>query len=182
MKNQIIYASKSILLIGLVSLMFILTACSSPNNANSGTNAANIISDNTTGNSPVANNPTVNTPPVTNSPAATNPPISPPASSGTKLTDSQYANNAYLISGDSLDATAQAATSGFSIQKTSNPDNTTTISLTSTNPGYTNQTYTLQAGQQLYFIEQNSGDDGTGDAFIGDDRAIIVDAQGYIVQ
>jgi len=101
----------------------------------------------------------------------------------TKLADSQYANFAYLISGDTLDSSAKAATSGFTITKTPNSDGTTTISLTSTNPEYQDQTYTLQPGEKLYFIERNMGDDSGGqEGFLGDDTAIIVDAQGYIVQ
>ena len=99
-----------------------------------------------------------------------------------KLSDSQYAANSYLISGDTLDDAAQQAMSGFSMQKTANADGTTTISLSSTNPEYKNQTYTLQPGQQLYFIERALGDDSNNqEGAIGDDNAVVVDSQGYII-
>jgi hypothetical protein len=87
-----------------------------------------------------------------------------------------------LISGATLDAAAVNVTSDFDIKKTVNSDGTTTIVLSSTNPEYSTQTYTLQSGEQLYFIERNLGDDSNIDANLGDDMAIKVDAQGYIVQ
>ena len=100
-----------------------------------------------------------------------------------KLADSRFAPNAYLISGDTLDAAAQQATSGFTIQKTANADGTTTISLSSSNPEYQNQTYTLQPGQKLYFIETALGDDNNNqENNLGDDRALITDADGNIIQ
>jgi hypothetical protein len=100
----------------------------------------------------------------------------------TKFSDSAYASSSYLISGDTLDSGAKMATAGFNIQKTTLPDGSLQISLTSTNPEYKNQTYTLTAGQKLYFIETNPGDDsGTKELNLRDDSAIIVDADGYIV-
>jgi zona occludens toxin (predicted ATPase) len=118
--------------------------------------------------------------PITTQPS--NPATVNPAPAAVKFSDSQYAAYAHLISGDTLDAAAQSATSGFNIQKTSNADGTTTIALSSTNPEYQNQTYTLQSGEQLYFIERNPGDDNGGEGALGDDTAIVVDANGYIVQ
>jgi hypothetical protein len=96
---------------------------------------------------------------------------------------SQYAANSYLISGETLDSAAQTATSGFNIQKSTLPDGSLQINLTSTNPEYHDQTYTLTAGQKLYFIEAFLGDDSDNrEANLGDDTAIVVDADGYIVQ
>lgn len=104
-------------------------------------------------------------------------------SNETKLSDSPYANYAYLISSDPLSADAQQAISGFNINKQTNSDGTTTINLIALNPEYQNQTYTLQPGQSLYFIERSMGDDGNGtENFLGDDHAIIVDSNGYIIQ
>lgn len=101
---------------------------------------------------------------------------------GTKLSDSQYANAAYLISTDTLSADAQTAITGFNIQKTSNSDGSTTYNLIAINPEYQTQSYTIQPGQSLYFIENNLGDDSTGaENFPGDDMAIVVDANGFIV-
>jgi hypothetical protein len=105
-----------------------------------------------------------------------------PQNSGTKLSDSPYASYAHLISGDSFDAGTRQALIGFTVDKTVNTNGTTTIVLNATNPEYNTQTYTLQPGQQLYFIERNLGDDAGQERNLGDDAAVIVDAQGYIVQ
>jgi hypothetical protein len=101
----------------------------------------------------------------------------------TKLSDSPYANYAYLISTTPLSSDAQQAISGFSINEQTNSDGTTTLNLIALNPEYQNQSYTLKSGQSLYFIERSLGDDGNGaENFLGDDHAIIVDSNGYIVQ
>jgi hypothetical protein len=99
-----------------------------------------------------------------------------------KITDARYINNSFLISGDTLDDNAKLATNGFNITKSDNLDGTTTFTLTSSNPEYRNQTYTLQQGQQLYFVELNHGDDiNSTDSILGDDRALITDADGNIL-
>lgn len=98
------------------------------------------------------------------------------------LADEPYASKAHLISADILDNDAKIAIIGFGIKKTVNADGTTTIALTSNNPEYKDQTYTLQPGQKLYFVETSSGDDSSNqDRFLGDDRGVIVDADGYVV-
>jgi hypothetical protein len=100
-----------------------------------------------------------------------------------KLSDSPYADYAYLISGDQLSPETQQAISGFSINKQANSDGTTTVNLIALNPEYQNQSYTIKSGQSLYFIEKSMGDDGNGaENFLGDDHAIVVDSSGYIVQ
>ncbi|HTY44351.1 MAG TPA: hypothetical protein VMC80_03845 [Patescibacteria group bacterium] len=105
------------------------------------------------------------------------------SSNETKLSDSPYANYAYLISSDTLSPEAQQAITGFQINKAANSDGTTTYNLIASNPEYQNQSYTLQPGQSLYFIERSLGDDNDGtEGFLGDDHAIIVDSNGYIVQ
>ncbi len=99
-----------------------------------------------------------------------------------KLADTPYANSAYLISSNTLSPEAQQAISGFNINKQTNSDGTTTINLVAINPEYQNQSYTLQSGQSLYFIETSWGDDGNGsENFLGDDHAVVVDSNGYIV-
>jgi hypothetical protein len=99
-----------------------------------------------------------------------------------KLSDTQDWANAHLISGDTLDAGAQSALSGFSLKKNPMPDGTVQITLTAAQAGYFNQTYNLKPGQQLYFIERFKADDSGGsDINSKDDSAVIVDAQGYIV-
>ena len=95
---------------------------------------------------------------------------------------SQYEQYAYLISGDSLDSSAQQAITGFKLNKRSNPDGTVTITLKALEPAYNDQTYTLKPGQKLYFIETSLSDDQDNrELSMSDDTAIIVDSQGYIV-
>lgn len=157
---------KQILLIGLLMMTMIIVGCTTQ--------------------APTATNPTGNTgQQVTTTPPTANtgqPSTTPSVSSKVLLADEPYANKAFLISGDTLDDAAKTAMNGFSMTKTPNGDSTTTIILTSTNPEYQNQSYTLQAGQKLYFVESSSGDDGGNqDSFLRDDRAVIVDADGYVV-
>jgi len=172
---------KSILMITLVmamlSMVLVMTACSSPNYTS---NTVPNTAPNTAG---AGNTNTQTTTLETNTTTTTTTSTTASEAGRTKLSDSPNANNAYLISGDSLNDAAKTATSGFNIQKTSNPDGTTTISLTSSNPEYKDQSYTLQSGEQLYFIERALGDDsGNQEGNLGDDMAIVVDAQGYIVR
>jgi len=152
--------SKNIGIIAAVLLLaVVITAC---------TTTGTTPGQTTTG----ANNPSVNTPPAGTATGT---------SSKVLLTDEPYANNAYLISGDTLDDTAKNAMSGFSMSKTQNSDGTTTIALSSTNPEYQNQSYTLQPGQKLYFIEMSGGDDSNNqEGALSDDKAVIVDADGYV--
>jgi hypothetical protein len=150
---------KSWTIVGFVLALVLIVGCTSANNTQTNTPTGNML----TGNSPAAD------PPQNNAKA--------------KLSDTRFANSAYLISGDTLDASAKSALAGFTMQKTANPDGSVSISLSSTNQNYQNQTYTLQPGQQLYFIERTMGDDGADTDFnLGDDTAVVVDANGYIVQ
>lgn len=102
-----------------------------------------------------------------------------------KLSDSPLANYAYLISMTPLSSQAQEAITGFQLNTTSNPDGSTTYILTAVKQSYYNQSYTLQPGQSLYFIERSMGDDNAADNDdynLGDDFAIVVDSNGYIIQ
>ncbi len=95
---------------------------------------------------------------------------------------SQYAQYAYLISGDTLSPDAQNALSGFQVARTQNPDGTIQMYLVTTVSTYVNQTYTLKPGQKLYFIEMSLGDDHLNrDSSLADDTAIVVDPNGCIV-
>ena len=107
------------------------------------------------------------------------------SNSGTKFADSPYYQYAYLISGDTLSSQAKTALTGFDLSKTSNSDGSMTYTLTALRQEYANQTYTLQPGEKLYFIERSLGDDdtaGNSDYSLRDDTAIIVNSDGYIVQ
>lgn len=99
------------------------------------------------------------------------------------FSDSPLSQNAYLISGSTTyDANTKTALSGFKVTKKTLADGSTEITLNSTNPEYQTQIYTVKQGEKLYFIEGISGDDnGTSDRNIGDDTAVLVDANGYIV-
>lgn len=96
--------------------------------------------------------------------------------------DSPLYKNAYLISTPTYDANTKKALSGFTITKTVLADGSNQITLNAQNGEYTTQTYVVKPGEKLYFIEMNLSDDnGSTDKFIGDDQAILVDANGYIV-
>ncbi len=99
-----------------------------------------------------------------------------------KLTDSRYASQAYLISSESLSNETTQALAGFSVNRQVNPDGSLTITLKALSLEYQDQRYTVQPDQKLYFIETSFGDDtDTRDISLGDDHALIVDAEGYIV-
>ncbi len=107
------------------------------------------------------------------------------SSVGTSFSNSPYYPYAYLISTPTLSSDAQEAITGFQLNTTSNSDGSTTYILTALKQSYYNQTYTIQPGQQLYFIERSMGDDNVADNDdynLGDDFAIVVDSSGNIVQ
>lgn len=96
---------------------------------------------------------------------------------------SSYAQYAYLISTGTLTAATVQALNGFALQTSTNPDGSTEYTLQAQNPEYQTQTYAVEPGEQLYFIEHSAGDDVNGvDRFPGDDSAVLVDQNGYIVQ
>lgn len=99
-----------------------------------------------------------------------------------KFIDSKYFQNSYLISDDILSTQAKKALTGFQISKETMPDGSVKISLKATESGYQDQQYILKAGQMLYFIDKNLGDDSGSEKNQGDDFGIVVDSSGYIVQ
>lgn len=104
-------------------------------------------------------------------------------SQGTKLADEPYANFAYEVTPGNLSTTTQLALTGFDVSQQSLTNGDTKITLTATNPEYKTQSFELKPGQKLYFIEKNLGDDKDGqDKFLGDDTAVVVDQDGYVVQ
>lgn len=103
--------------------------------------------------------------------------------SGIKFADQPYANKAYLISGDTLDSDAKQAISGFNLDKQTLSDGSQKITLTAVDPGYQDQQYTITSGEKLYFVEKFMGDDPNNhENNIGDDQAIVVNSDGYVVQ
>jgi hypothetical protein len=111
-------------------------------------------------------------------------PVSPVGTNqNVKFADSSDANNSYLISTDTYDTATQKALSGFKVDRTVLADGTQRINLTSTNPEYQNQSYIVAPGQKLYFVERNLQDDSNSqENNLGDDTAVLVDANGFIVK
>ena len=101
-----------------------------------------------------------------------------------KFSDQDYAKSAYLVSGDApLGTDANQALAGFSLNKQAMADKTVVITLKALKSEYHDQTYTLKPGEQLYFIEKFLQDDKEEDETnIHDDTAVIVDADGYVVE
>lgn len=98
------------------------------------------------------------------------------------FSNSPYAQSSYLISTPTYDAATTQALTGFMVQKTALPDGSTQIVLNAQNPNYQTQTYVVKPGEKLYFIEGMPGDDSGGvERNTGDDTAVLVDANGYIV-
>ncbi len=98
------------------------------------------------------------------------------------FSSSPLAQNAYLISTATYDANTKKALAGFTVTKKTLGDGSIQITLNAQNPNYQNQTYNVKDGEKLYFIEKNLLDDNdTGDKFTGDDQAILVDANGLII-
>ncbi len=116
--------------------------------------------------------------------SASNTPTASTDSSGkVKFTDTDNAQYAYLISTDAYDTQTQAALSGFTVDKKTQPDGSMSVTLTAHKAGYVSQSYTVMPGEKLYFIERSLGDDGDNDdATLADDHAVLVDANGYVVQ
>lgn len=105
------------------------------------------------------------------------------ATPGVKFSDTNFAKYAYLISGTSnYDSKTKAALAGFKVDRKAQPDGTEVITLNATNPEYQTQTYAVKPGEKLYFIETTLRDDPVGQELnMGDDKAVVVDANGYIV-
>ncbi len=97
--------------------------------------------------------------------------------------DSRYASNSYLISTTSTyDAATQQALKGFQVKKQMLPDGSLQIKIIALQSEYPTQTYTVTAGEKLYFAEASAGDDAASeDHFPADDHAILVSADGHIV-
>ncbi len=105
------------------------------------------------------------------------------SSGGTLFADSPYASYAYLISTSPLSAQAKQALTGFNLNVTQNSNGSETYRLTTAKSNYVNQTYILEPGQKLYFIERSLGDDDAStdtDYMMGDDAGIVVNADGTI--
>ena len=100
-----------------------------------------------------------------------------------KLADTPYANYAYDISDNKTSSRETAALSGFAVQKTMQPNGSMKVVLKALEPQYQDQSFVVQPGQTLYFIEGAFGDDsGSREYSLGDDLAVLVDKNGYVIQ
>lgn len=102
---------------------------------------------------------------------------------GQSFVKSPLFNYAYLISGGSLSAEAKNAIAGFTVSTQTMSDGSQNITLNAISSQYQDQSYIVQSGQSLYFIERSMGDDQAPSVenALGDDFAVVVDANGYIV-
>lgn len=106
-----------------------------------------------------------------------------------KLQDTPYYSYAYQIFPGDLSSDAQQALLGFNMTTQTLADGSTQVSLTPIrqNGEYSAQQFVVKQGDTLYFIETNFGDDfqdgnTSGDSSLGDDRGVLVDQNGYIIQ
>ena len=153
----------AVIAIVIIAGIGVTSSLKKQNNSNlsASANGAQAVASNNS-NTPATNQPSTNTPQLFSSS-----PIS------------QYA---FLISGPTLDQNAQNALAGFNVSKKALPDGSTEVTLTSTNTEYQTQTYTVKPGEKLYFIETMMGDDSNNqEKNLRDDMAVLVDANGYIV-
>lgn len=98
------------------------------------------------------------------------------------FSSSPLSQNAFLISTPTYDANTKNALIGFNVTQKPLADGSNEITLNSQNTEYKTQVYTVKPGEKLYFIESFSADDnGNTDRNLKDDTAVIVDADGYIV-
>ncbi len=119
--------------------------------------------------------------------AAATAPAAQPAAAGNqngqvKFSTSPYAQFAYLISGSALSPETQNALIGYELIKTKLSNGNAQITLRSTSFPAPDQVYTLSPGESLYFVDYVLGDDAQPrDYSPNDDKAIVVDQNGYIV-
>ena len=98
------------------------------------------------------------------------------------FSSSSLSKNAFLISIPTYDANTKNALIGFNVTQKPLSDGSNEDTLNSQNPEYKTQVYTVKPGEKLYFIESFSADDsGNADRNLRDDNAVLVDANGYIV-
>lgn len=102
---------------------------------------------------------------------------------GKKFADNPLSSKAFLIapvSGD-LNADAQKALTGWTVDSAKNEDGSTQITLSPKDTDDVKQTFTLKTGFKLYFLEMTFGDEANDlDHNRGDDTGILVDDKGII--
>lgn len=102
---------------------------------------------------------------------------------GGLFSNTPFYQYSYQIFPGNLSSKAEQAITGFNLKIQNNSDGSTTINLIATNPEYKTQTYTVNSGDKVYFIERSLGDDSNGeDHFFADDMAVVVNSTGDIIQ
>ena len=100
----------------------------------------------------------------------------------TKFAASPYAKISYLVSGNTFSPQAQKVLAGYQFGKTQLADGDTQITLHLTSSFTKPQVYTLTPGEKFYLVDPALGDDSLErDYNPGDDKAIIVNRNGYVV-
>lgn len=105
------------------------------------------------------------------------------SSAQTLFSSTPYYKFAHLISTSNLSSAAKVALTGFKMSSTKNSNGS--VSYVLARSGYPNLTYTVEPGDKLYMIDVYPTDDHTvtdTDYVPKDDTAVVVNAQGYVVQ
>ena len=107
-----------------------------------------------------------------------------PPVKGDALANSAVAKSAFEVYPTVDDSVAaKASLVGWTIKPVKNKDGSATVSLVPKNPSDPTSSYTVKAGQKLYFVEMSTGDDKANtdeDANLRDDYGIITDAAGIV--
>ena len=104
--------------------------------------------------------------------------------SGQLFSSSPYSQVAYQIFPGSLSSIAREVMAGINLKSSQNPDGTTTVTLSPTNPGFPGLAYNVSSGDKVYLVETNMGEDNPSanyDGVYADDGVIVVNSAGYIV-
>lgn len=99
------------------------------------------------------------------------------------FSDTADFQSAYLIWPGAPSADAQTALDGFNLNSQNLGNNVYKIILTATDRNYHNQSFAVAGNDKIYFVEYSLGDDAPGrDYALGDDYAVAVDSNGYILK
>ncbi len=122
-------------------------------------------------------------PPVTSDIPVDQNQTTPPPATQELFTNSPLAQYSYLISDPTMDANAKKATIGYTFTRTTLTDGSIQIVVKKPKASdFQPETYIVQPGEKLYFIERQPGDDVVDtDSNLGDDQVVLVDVNGYII-
>lgn len=107
----------------------------------------------------------------------------PPLAHGDKLAGSAMEKYTHLIAPGTISADSQKYLTGFTVKTTALPGGSSQVDLVPKDSDDQFQSYVLQAGQSLYFVEMTPLDDKADtevDQNYRDDYGIVVDANGIV--